>query len=64
MQNLFTYSFLFIIIISIVISIFSFNVAFDYKNLGINPEDIHISDLRFCLANSKKILYSELNFLN
>lgn len=46
MNNLFLYSFIFIIIITIIISLMSLSGT-DYSNYGINEEDIYISEEGF-----------------
>lgn len=46
MNNLFSYSFLFIIILTIVISCIS-SLSLDYSNFEINEEDIYISENGF-----------------
>lgn len=47
MKNVFSYSFIVIIIITIIVAIFSSTVSFDYSDFGINPEDILVSENGF-----------------
>lgn len=52
MNKLITYSFIFIIVFSIIISLMGAS-NLDYSNYGINPDDILISSSRLYLAYSK-----------
>lgn len=47
MNNLFSISFIFITIITIIVSIFGYTSSFDYSFYNINPEDILISTSGF-----------------
>lgn len=47
MNNLFTYSFLFMIIFSVILSCLSFPIALDYSNYGIDESSIYTSEYGF-----------------
>lgn len=47
MKNVFSYSFIIIIVITIIVSIFSSASSFDYSSFGINAEDILVSQSGF-----------------
>ena len=47
MNNLFTYSIIFLIIITLIVSILSAGTLHNYEDYGINPDDIYISSHGF-----------------
>lgn len=47
MKNSFAYSFIFIIVITIIVAILGSGVKLDYSDFGINPDDILISQNGF-----------------
>jgi len=47
MKNVFSFSFIIIMVITIIIAIFGSAASFDYSSFGINPEDILVSQNGF-----------------
>lgn len=43
MNNLFSFAFIFIAIVAIIVSLFSAGISHSYEDFGINPKDISIS---------------------
>lgn len=67
MKNLFSYSFIFMVITCVLVSIFGWSIISDYSSYDIKPEDIYVSSKGFTwpLPNTYRISsyfgYRDLN---